>query len=175
MKKITILIISIVAILGFQISAFADITIYTTDENSTENSIFSPGEPIYLYLTRTVTFNGLPPAWPAGDDEPVMNIVWTSPSSDTFYSAFTPYYNQDIWVPLSEINFFDQDSNPYAWGSIAESGVWNVVANYSMFPGSGTIDDTKFTSFSLVTPEPISALLLLFGGASLALRRRFNR
>ena len=91
---------------------------------------------------------------------------WDPPGGELFYDCFKVTIGEDeVWHTLGDW-FDDPDGS-------RQLGLWNVRADYSSFTGSGS-DTTSFT----VTPEPLSSVLFLIGGISLAafgrkkLRRR---
>ncbi len=77
-----------------------------------------------------------------------------------------------------EAGNFQVWTSPKNWAGIANPGDWTVQVNWSALAGK---NDTVFrapaktANFSVVSPEPVSALLFLFGGIGLAARRLFSR
>jgi len=123
--------------------------------DAVKNNEFSLGQVPYLYIKAS-----------SADLNWYSNLIstWTS-------SSYTPYYiefpagdylyttGQEAWIA------FDAEY----WEDIVETGDWNVTASISGYNGTTAF---KVTSSPTVTPEPISAVLFLTGGAALFLRRR---
>jgi hypothetical protein len=111
---------------------------------------------LYINAPLTTVLNGMALSW------------WDAPSESAPEFMFVnPVSSNQIWVSL----------NDSVWDSIKEVGTWNVDAYYSL----STLDSGSFTVVSnpgaasfTVTPEPVSSVLFLLGGAGL-IARRFKR
>lgn len=135
-------------------SAFADFdAIYTVGSggSTTLKDSFGWNEHPWLYLDLPSS------AW-------AYTVSWWNPNGTSlFYSDFAVTDGVDqVWHTLN---------NWSAPGGPRQLGLWDIGADYSIAPGYRSTGSTGFT----VTPEPLSSVLFLIGGISLAaarLRRR---
>lgn len=138
-------------------SAFAAVTItelYTVGASgdSTLQDTFTLDETPWLYFEVSGGSK-----W----DTYTAESWWFDPGS-TQQGYVTIDYAGDvtyIWQSLSN------------WDSVKSAGLWTVDAKYSK---SKWNSDTANTSFT-VTPEPISSILFLTGGATLGFRRFWKK
>ena len=78
------------------------------------------------------------------------------------------------WSFAIELGVFGSSSDGFDWTAVATSG-FEAYENLRMFIGTSITDMPGYQAWSpsaYATPEPSSGLLLLLGGALLALRRR---
>jgi len=118
---------------------------------------FDLTEKPWLYIERDTAFSLI-------DTD---SIKWYSVGYPSGVSIEVDYdqviWNDDYtaaWVAFEDGYWYDTLSN--------KEGTWTIVANIG---GDLTSAETNFT-VTTVTPEPISAVLFLTGGAALFLRRR---
>ena len=144
-KKTVVVLSAVLFTLIFSGNVFAAFdNIYTTGTygGTDIKTTFGWDEKPWLYLKLPTS----------ADSTNIIGSAWTSPSG-VISSVGDTLSGRTIWLG------FD------TWNSIRTAGLWNVTANYSGYlggpSGSGT---TTFT----VTPEPVSMILFLFGGAALA-------
>ncbi len=118
--------------------------IYMTSQNGTTDirTTYDLNETPWLYLKLTESSLNFTGSW------------WNDPDNDVHFVSHGPTTDQKIWLSLD-------------WGNVKKVGQWDVNAFYSAANGTYGSGDTHFT----VTPEPISSLLFITGGATLALRR----
>ncbi|MBI5056674.1 MAG: hypothetical protein HZB61_08675 [Nitrospirae bacterium] len=122
---------------------------YTADSYGTLRSEFTPDEIPYLY-------------WKLPSSN-ISNIVswWALDGTTTFYSKEMLNTSGSDEIMLSLDN----------WNSInPKVGTWTINAFYSA-PGENTICANSFT----VTPEPVSSILFISGGAVFAVNRCLKR
>ena len=87
---------------------------------------------------------------------------WNDPGSPPTQYDVSGTYGKgttQVWLSLAD------------WNSAKKMGLWTVDAKYSK---SKSNSDTANTSFT-VTPEPISSILFLTGGATLGFRRFWKK
>lgn len=132
--------------------------IYMTDAegSDTEKTIFNWDETPWLYVK-------LPDS-----NLNVTVAFWESPNS-SYYFTNSMGSNQEYWFSLD--SGVDSSGNPVTWDDVKELGVWNINAGY-FYAGGGSGEGTA--SFT-VTPEPVSSILFIAGGAVLAGRRYLKR
>jgi hypothetical protein len=91
----------------------------------------------------------------------VTGSWWNDPDNEVYFlsnDSGQPTSDQEIWLSLN-------------WNSVKKVGQWDVNAFYSAANGTYGSGDTHFT----VTPEPVSYLLFITGGAILTLKRCLKR
>lgn len=140
---------------AFAISGFEEI--FTTDsfESHTPKVNFGWNETPWLYLN-------LPSA-----DFNASASFWNDPEGESFLvSAFSN--DDEYWLSLD--NGWDSSGAPVNWSEVRRMGQWNVYASFLYATGGSGTGATNFT----VTPEPISSILFLIGGAALATRRYYK-
>jgi len=92
----------------------------------------------------------------------VTGSFWETPEDEYFFSG-TSSSDLDRWVSGDDL--VNQAQNSVAWLNIRKVGEWYINATYLNAPsGASNFASTSFT----VTPEPVSSVLFLVGGASLA-------
>ncbi|MBI4848043.1 MAG: hypothetical protein HY808_05620 [Nitrospirae bacterium] len=122
---------------------------YTTDSYGTQNTEFAPDETPYLYWKL-----------PSSNISYILSW-WTLEGTNTFYSKELLNTSGSDEIRLILDN----------WDSInPKEGNWIVNAFYSA-PGENTSCATSFT----VTPEPISSVLFISGGAVFVIKRSLKR
>ena len=154
------LVVVLFLVLGAVNCAYADFTnIFTVGSNGSEvkQSVFTLNQTPWLYLELPSTgFN-------------VAASVWSDPSSNPF-TVTEVGGNTKYWLSLN--SGLDESNNPVTWNSVKQVGTWNITAGY-LYPFS-TKDyaGAGETSFKVTAvPEPVSTVLFLLGGATLAVRR----
>jgi len=133
-------------------SAFADFEkIYTvgSEGSTTPKDSFDWDEQPWLYLELPSSNWNVTGSW------------WKDPDGTPYFTGSLPTTSDKIWLSLDN------------WFTVREVGQWNVSAVYFYANPEDPVGGgfAKFT----VTPEPVSSILFLVGGASLAatrLRRR---
>ncbi|MCQ2389927.1 MAG: PEP-CTERM sorting domain-containing protein [Kiritimatiellae bacterium] len=106
-------------------------------------------------------------AWQAANADSTTAVIASLLSSDTYSSGYSFY-----------IELMNQDAggNWYTAGSVNNNGVnysWSDIQAHVYSSSSMSMSlATPLTSGTAHIPEPTSGLLMLFGGALLALRRR---
>jgi len=131
------------------------------DSGLTEaKTTFDLTERPWLYIERSTAF----------DSDDINSIKWYSlsyPNGVKIYTSLDSItWNANstaAWVAFDESYWYNTLTN--------KEGVWTIVANI------GTDSNSAETSFTVtssptVTPEPVSSVLFLIGGAALFLRRR---
>ena len=120
------------------------------------NNEFSTTQVPWLYIKSsdtTINWNSLVSTWikPSGKTYTI----------DEYYGDTINISGQEVWITLNSTY-------------LNEEGVWNLTAYYTANDVIIYSGDTSFTltSSPTVTPEPISAVLFLTGGAALFLRKR---
>lgn len=96
------------------------------------------------------------------------SAFWEGPLG-SYYFTNSMGFGQKRWFSLD--SGIDSNGNPVAWGDVKKLGAWNINAGY-FYAGGGSGEGT--TSFT-VTPEPVSSILFIAGGAVLAGRRYLKR
>ena len=136
---------------------------YTTDKDSSAlKAEFAMHEQPYSYLfVNKEKFSSTPLE---------MDIKWT-----WLYNGQEEYLERYYHLPWDE--FLDNNENfqiwetPSLWPDINESGLWETKVSWKALLSDGwTGYHNRSTSFT-VTPEPVSSLLFVAGGASLAIFR----
>lgn len=131
-------------------TTFADFEeIYMTDDDGSfiKKNNFGWNEQPWLYLL-------LPKAGLS-----TVNSWWEDPNKEYhLVTAVIEEYDDEIWLNLAN------------WNTIKKLGEWNVRASYFYATGEIGAGSTRFT----VTPEPISSVLFLIGGAALVTRRYYR-
>ena len=164
LRTITTVIALIILLLAYTAYAFAAFDLdrfYAADKfDENQKTEFGWDETPYIYYKFTFV---------DVSETDTLNIgaTWGSPTSD-FYGTgdlITVFSgnNLELWHCLDNWNS----------GSPArELGQWNVTTGWFLFDQSASgLDSTSFT----VTPEPVSSLLFLIGGAGLVTRRYYKR
>lgn len=120
--------------------------IYMTGaSNSTvPKDIFEWDETPWLYLKLNA------------DSPTTTNADWNSPAGGLYQIIGEDAADQELWFTLSD------------WDAVKTAGYWTVDAVSDYGFGSSDIGQADF----IVTPEPVSSVLLLVGGAMLFARRR---
>jgi hypothetical protein len=156
LKKIFVLLILFMTVLTTSVFAATNdpiTTIYMTDaEFSTiPQDTFSLHEIPWLYFQVPV-------------DPQVQDVKSTSSWSDSLSNVYQVSETEagvlEIWHVLT------------SWDSINTVGAWNVDADYSIGKGKNKTVGSGSTSFiaTATGPEPVSSVLFLTGGATLAVR-----
>ena len=106
-------------------------------------------------------------AWQKANADSTTAVIASLLSSDTYSTGYSFYI---------ELMNKDTDGNWYTVGSVDKNGVnysWNDIQAHVYSSSSMSMSlATPLTSGTAHIPEPTSGLLMLFGGALLALRRR---
>lgn len=129
----------------FTNNAFASFDqIFMTSQNGSTDirTTYDLNETPWLYLKLPESSLNFTGAW------------WNDPDNNAHFVSQGPTTDQEIWLSLLD------------WSTVKEAGQWNVNAFYSAANGAYGTGSTSFT----VTPEPLSSLLFIVGGATLACR-----
>jgi hypothetical protein len=124
-------------------------TIYMTDGEGSyiQKDTFSSNEIPWLYFRVPID----------PGDQKVTSTSWWSDIFGNSYQVRERENEIDIWHSIKR------------WNSIKTEGLWIVEAEYSFGTGRDKVWGSGSTSFT-VTPEPISSILFVTGGATLAVR-----
>lgn len=148
-----------------QILTGSDGVLYESQEESiVDHSSAQQADPVFARQ------NNLPPS--IGESTPLTGIGKSN--NHTKYIAF----ELNKW-PYSSVDYYDDPPTvapdmAYGWVAISEDANGNPVAISSAIDLDGGPMIVGGGAWEGATPEPVSGLLLLLGGALLALRRRRN-
>lgn len=95
----------------------------------------------------------------------VSGTFWQGPNSEYFFTGSNGV-SEDIWLSLD--SGLDSSNNPVSWDTVKQLGDWTVDGTYVVVPNFRT---GNYSTSYTVTPEPISCVLFLLGGGSLAFSR----
>lgn len=157
----------------FAVSLILSAGIYSAKEAAVIHAGEEPAGPIYIepdmytaknqYGPRVSTFDLNATPWLYLIEEKPGNnstsFLWQNTTNNDIYN-FTKNANGATWYNFNDFN----------WGTIKAKGDWNITATYTK-SGDTYTQNHSFT----VTPEPISSILFLLGGAGLALRQYKKR
>lgn len=140
---------------AFSVPAFAAgqfTEIYTTGSNggTAPKSTFGWNETPWLYLKLPNPGLNVSSAW------------WQSPNSKYYFTSTEPNNNQERWLTLNN------------WNDVKSSGPWSIDASYFYANNPNNPIGNGKTTF-VVSPEPISSILFLVGGAALIGSRKFRK
>lgn len=119
---------------------------YTTDASENPKTVFSWNEIPYLFST----FN----FWRAIEKE-----VWVSPTLNTYIFTIRDNHSVKDFDPTRQ-EILNTLPN---WNTRTESGVWTWFARAN----NGSANGQALTGTFTITPEPVSSILFLIGGAAL--------
>ena len=137
-------------------------TIYTVDGDSsyTLKNEFAPGELPYSYIKFQSGYLSGPPA----NTKLQVDWTWALASNPSITKSTSTKY--PIGDFSSDLEIWEPPVSGW-WSAKGEPGLWNLDVAWD--------DDQGLTGFSgndsttlTVTPEPVSTILFLFGGAPLA-------
>lgn len=127
---------------------------YTTDSSENPKTAFQWNETPYLFST----FN----FWRALEKE-----VWISPTLNTYvFSTLDNYLSKDLDSSRQEI----LNTLPN-WNNRKETGLWTWFARAR----NGSPNGQTLTGTFTITPEPVSSVLFLLGGAALFVRHNRSK
>lgn len=129
--------------------------IYTVESDGSttfEDEFTLTGEKPWLYMNipGDPVLNGLAISW------------WDAPSNTQQELVYDGSVSSNqVWLALDDAT----------WDSIKEVGAWKVDGSYSIVTNNFDVVQEKGSANFTVTPEPISSVLFLVGGAGLVARR----
>jgi hypothetical protein len=105
---------------------------------------------LYINIVSDPVLNGLAISW------------WDEPGNVQQELVYDGSVNANqVWLALDDAT----------WDSIKQVGAWKVDGSYSVVTNNFDVLQEKGTANFTVTPEPISSVLFLVGGAGLVARR----
>ena len=153
MKKFLGVFVMVLA-LSFSSNVFADgFQVHIVDSLG-ENSIFRDGGTFQLSETPYLYFNV-----PNLEQITFGGSFWLDPTNKLDVTTPSQISGNDVWLSLD-------------WKNIAKTpGLWTVTGWYTHQGES----EGGFSTFSFASaPEPVSTVLFLLGGATLAVRRAYK-
>lgn len=147
---LAVILFSMVVLVNSPFADFEQIYMTDADGSTTSKTIFDWDETPWLYLR--LPQSGLN----------VTGALWQDPDSRYYFTYSGRDTAQDIWLTL------------HNWNDVKKLDLWNVKAVYLYPHNPSDRIGWGSTSFT-VTPEPISFILFLVGGATLAARRYYKR
>jgi len=146
MNRKTLLSIALLSFLSFvtvlQNASAAVLDTYTVDSSSSTvaKNTFNLSETPFLYMKLSLS-----------DIAPTQSF-WNAPSSTPYFEMTGPNLTLERWHSLTD------------WSTRKEAGEWTINSNVFYTGGTTGTSVANFT----VTPEPISMVLFLIGGAPMA-------
>ncbi len=161
MKKLVFAVLTLLGVCAWSGTSFAapdpfSITVTDTDHTTNPVSVFDLSKNMQPWLYMTL---------PEGTKYDLT--AWSSLNKgSTIIQTFGTTNNNQVWVTVP------------GWAGLTnlqKVGDWDVTGSYATDSTPLRSLSANFKAVAPVAPEPISAMLFLFGGIGLGLRRFFGR